>query len=153
MLNSWWVDWRFFEELKRTWEQVNTLLRVKHKWNESKHVRSGEVHVTYFISITCANHVLYFLLVLVTYLSLQDLAILSTPQCSIHVRPWWRMSNSLCPKLSNWISNLQILEGSTNMIKDHLARDKTSAIRCTKCEGYGHKVYQCPNWDASPMTN
>jgi len=23
--------------------------------------------------------------------------------------------------------------------------DKTSAIRCTKCEGHGHENYQCPN--------
>jgi len=34
-----------------------------------------------------------------------------------------------------------------------LPRRKTSAIRCTKCEGYGHKVYQCTNWYASPMTH
>jgi len=34
-----------------------------------------------------------------------------------------------------------------------LPRGKPSAIRCVKCEGYGHEVYQCPNWDASPMTN
>jgi len=33
-----------------------------------------------------------------------------------------------------------------------LPSDKTSAIRCTKCEGYGHENYQCPNWDAKYMT-
>jgi len=33
-----------------------------------------------------------------------------------------------------------------------LPTDKTSAIRCTKCEGYGHENYQCPNWNAKYMT-
>jgi len=28
-----------------------------------------------------------------------------------------------------------------------LPSDKTSVIRCTKCEGYGHENYQCPNWN------
>jgi len=23
---------------------------------------------------------------------------------------------------------------------------------CTKCEGYGHENYQCPNWNAKYMT-
>ena len=32
-----------------------------------------------------------------------------------------------------------------------LPKDKTSAIRCTKCEGYGHENYQCPNWNAKYM--
>jgi len=32
-----------------------------------------------------------------------------------------------------------------------LPKDKTSAIRCTKCEGYGHKNYQCPNWNEKYM--
>jgi len=31
-------------------------------------------------------------------------------------------------------------------------RSKTSVI-CTKCEGYGHEFYQCPNLDASSMTH
>jgi len=30
--------------------------------------------------------------------------------------------------------------------------DKTSVIRCTKCEGYGHKNYQYPNWNAKYTT-
>jgi len=33
-----------------------------------------------------------------------------------------------------------------------LPSDKTSTIRCTKCEGYGHKNYQCPNWNVKYMT-
>jgi len=33
-----------------------------------------------------------------------------------------------------------------------LSSDKTSAIRCTKCEGYGHENYQCPNWNSKYMT-
>ena len=33
-----------------------------------------------------------------------------------------------------------------------LLSDKTSVIRCTKCEGYGHENYQCPNWNAKYMT-
>jgi len=32
-----------------------------------------------------------------------------------------------------------------------LPSNKTSAIRCTKCEGYGHENYQCPNWNAKYM--
>ena len=30
---------------------------------------------------------------------------------------------------------------------------KTSTLRCSKCEGYGHETHQCPNRDASPMTH
>jgi len=30
---------------------------------------------------------------------------------------------------------------------------KTSTLRCSKCEGYGHETHQCPNEDASPMTH
>ena len=30
--------------------------------------------------------------------------------------------------------------------------NKTSAIKCTKCEGYGHENYQCPNWNAKYLT-
>ena len=30
---------------------------------------------------------------------------------------------------------------------------KTSALRGSKCEGYGHETHQCPNEDASPITN
>jgi len=33
-----------------------------------------------------------------------------------------------------------------------LPSNKTSAIKCTKCEGYGHENYQCPNWNAKYMT-
>jgi len=33
-----------------------------------------------------------------------------------------------------------------------LPSDKISVIRCTKCEGYGHENYQCPNWNAKYMT-
>ena len=33
-----------------------------------------------------------------------------------------------------------------------LPSNKTSAIRCTKYEGYGHENYQCPNWNAKYMT-
>ena len=33
-----------------------------------------------------------------------------------------------------------------------LPNDKISAIRCTKCEGYGYKNYQCPNWNTKYMT-
>jgi len=33
-----------------------------------------------------------------------------------------------------------------------LPSDKTSVIRCTKCEGYGHENYQCPNWNGKYMT-
>jgi len=35
--------------------------------------------------------------------------------------------------------------------KRSLPKEKTSAIRCTKCEGYGHENYQCPNWNAKYM--
>jgi len=35
--------------------------------------------------------------------------------------------------------------------RQSLPKDKTSAIRCTTCEGYGHKNYQCPNWNAKYM--
>ena len=30
---------------------------------------------------------------------------------------------------------------------------KTSTLRCSKCEGYGHETHQCPNGDSSPMTH
>jgi len=33
-----------------------------------------------------------------------------------------------------------------------LSSNKTSVIRCTKCEGYGHENYQCSNWNAKYMT-
>ena len=36
--------------------------------------------------------------------------------------------------------------------RQSLPKDKTSAIRCTKCEGYRHENYQCPNWNAKYMT-
>jgi len=49
---------------------------------ECKHIRSGEADL-----ITFANHLLCFVLVLVFSLSLQELEIVSTPKCSIHVRP------------------------------------------------------------------
>jgi len=45
-----------------------------------------------------------------------------------------------------------------NLIREHhedrrsLPKDKTSVIRCTKCEGYGHENYKCPNWNANYMT-
>jgi len=26
---------------------------------------------------------------------------------------------------------------------------RTSALRCSKCEGYGHETHQCLNWNAS----
>jgi len=32
-----------------------------------------------------------------------------------------------------------------------LPKDKTSAIRCTKCEGCGHENYQCLNWNEKYM--
>jgi len=36
---------------------------------------------------------------------------------------------------------------------DRKSLPKTSALRCSKCEGYGHGTHQYPNCDASPMTN
>ena len=30
---------------------------------------------------------------------------------------------------------------------------KKSALRCSKCEGYGHETHQCPNGDESPKTH
>ena len=30
---------------------------------------------------------------------------------------------------------------------------KSSTLRCSKCEGYGHETHQCPNKDASLMTH
>jgi len=36
---------------------------------------------------------------------------------------------------------------------DRKLLSKTNALRCSKCEGYGHETHQCPNGDTSPMTN
>jgi len=36
---------------------------------------------------------------------------------------------------------------------DRKSLSNTSALRCSKCEGYRHEIHQCPNGDASPMTN
>jgi len=36
---------------------------------------------------------------------------------------------------------------------DRKSLSKTSALRCSKCKGYGHETHQCPNGDVSPMTN
>jgi len=36
---------------------------------------------------------------------------------------------------------------------DRKSLPKTSTLRCSKCEGYGHETHQCPNRDASPMTH
>jgi len=59
----------------------------------------------------------------------------------------------LCPKLSSWIySKLGELRKEHKHDRGSLPSDKTSAIRYTKCEGYGHENYQCPNWNAKYMT-
>jgi len=36
---------------------------------------------------------------------------------------------------------------------DRKSLPKTSTLRCSKCEGYGHETHQCTNGDASPMTH
>ena len=36
---------------------------------------------------------------------------------------------------------------------DRKSLSKTSILRCSKCDGYGHETYQCPNGDVSPMTH
>jgi len=36
---------------------------------------------------------------------------------------------------------------------DRKSLSKISALRCSKCEGYGHETHQFPNGDVSPMTN
>ena len=33
-----------------------------------------------------------------------------------------------------------------------LSMDKSNTLRCSTCEGYGLRAYQCPNGNASPMT-
>jgi len=50
------------------------------------------------------------------------------------------------------------LNGKISSVKkkhnlDRKVLPKTSALRCSKCEGNGHKTHQCPNGDASPMTH
>jgi len=36
---------------------------------------------------------------------------------------------------------------------DRKSLPKTSALRCSKCEAYGHETHQCPNGNVSLITN
>jgi len=49
-------------------------------------------------------------------------------------------------------SKLESLRREHHEDRRSLPKDKTSVIRCTKCEGYGHENYQCTNWSAKNMT-
>jgi len=60
--------------------------------------------------------------------------------------------NFIVSKIIRLNSKLGNLRREQHEDRRSLPKDKTSAIRCTKCEGYGHENYQCPNWNAKYMT-
>jgi len=60
--------------------------------------------------------------------------------------------NFIVSRIIRLNSKLESLRREHHEDRRSLPKDKTSAIRCTKCEGYGHENYQCPNWNAKYMT-
>jgi len=69
-------------------------------------------------------------------------------------------TTSICEALLEDVNSLESkivkLNGKIASIKrkhnhDRKSLSKTSALRCSKCEGY--ETHQCPNGDASPMNN
>jgi len=36
---------------------------------------------------------------------------------------------------------------------DRKSLPRISALRCSKCKSHGHETHQCPNWNASFLTN
>jgi len=56
------------------------------------------------------------------------------------------------------VSKIIKLNGKIGNLKRKLNLDKksftrTSTLRCSKCERYKHETHQCPNWNASFLTN
>jgi len=60
--------------------------------------------------------------------------------------------NFIVSRIIRLNSKLGNLRRENHEDRRSLPKDKTSVIRCTKCEGYGHENYQCPNWNAKYMT-
>jgi len=60
--------------------------------------------------------------------------------------------NFIVSRIIRLNSKLGNLRRENHEDRRSLPKDKTSAIKCTKCEGYGHENYQCPNWNAKYMT-
>jgi len=73
-----------------------------------------------------------------------------------------RDTPSVCEALVEDVNALESriikLNGRISSIKrkhnpDRKSLPKTSTLRCSKYEGYGLEIHQCPNGDASPMTH
>jgi len=59
--------------------------------------------------------------------------------------------NALESRIITPIGNIASIKRKHN--PDRKLLPKTTTLRCSKCEGYGHETHQCPNRDASPMTH
>jgi len=55
--------------------------------------------------------------------------------------------NALEPKIIKLNGNIVSIKRKHNPNRKSLS--KTSTLRCSKCEGYGHETHQCPNGYAS----
>jgi len=53
--------------------------------------------------------------------------------------------NALVFKIVKLNCKIANLRREHNPSRKSLSSDRTSAIRCSKCEGYGRENYQCPN--------
>jgi len=61
--------------------------------------------------------------------------------------------NALESRIIKLNSNIDSLRRKHKHDRKALPTDRIRALRYTKCEGYGHETHQCPNWNATPMTN
>ena len=128
-----------------TWERMNTLLRmhtfsrVTHKWIECKHVRSGEVYLTILSTLLVLTT--NFLFVSSCFLSL------TTRFGNFEHSTKFHKHSTLVEDIN--VTVYRIIKLNSKLVdlgREHkherksLARDKTSAFTCTKCEGYGHSL-------------
>ena len=59
--------------------------------------------------------------------------------------------NALESRIITLIGKIASIRRKHNL--DRKSLPKTSTLRYSKCEGYGHETHQCPNGDASLMTH
>ena len=59
--------------------------------------------------------------------------------------------NALESRIITLIGKIASIRRKHNL--DRKSLPKTSTLRYSKCEGYGHETHQCPNGNASPMTH
>jgi len=61
--------------------------------------------------------------------------------------------NALESKIVKLNVKIASIKRKHNPDKKSLSWNRTSDLRCSKCEGYGHETQQCPNWHASPIND